>query len=80
MCSGEEAASPGIGGGKAGYEAAIISCGTPLDPVTYFRYLARVLSLADGTWPAVFRNLWKAQRKWVWMMRVLSREGAYART
>ena len=34
----------------------------------------------DNDWPAVVRNLQKSRRKWVRLTRILSREGADART
>ena len=52
----------------------------PLAPVTSFKYLRRVLSEADNNWIAVVSNLRKLWRKWARITRVLSREGADART
>ena len=47
--------------------------------VTSFRYLGRVISSADDNWPAVTRNLAKAQVIWRMMMRILIRKGAMPR-
>ena len=47
----------------------------PLEMVTSFRYLGRVISEAGENWPVVIRNLEKAQAVWRSMMRILSREG-----
>ena len=49
--------------------------GRPLDMVISFRYLGRMISAADGDWPAVIRNLEKAQVVLRRMMRTLTREG-----
>ena len=40
-----------------GAEESFTDYGIPPAPVTYFRYLGRVLSADDKTWPAVVRNL-----------------------
>ena len=52
----------------------------PLALVTSFRYLGRVLSVADDNCPGVLHNLRKAQQNWEWISRVLIREGVDART
>ena len=65
---------------RAGTELAITAYGTPINLVTSFKYLGRVLSEADENWPAVVNNLWRARQKWVRLTRVSSREGADART
>ena len=64
---------------RAGAETAFTSDGIPLAPVTSFKYLGQILTKADDDWPSVVRNLRKARRKWVWLTRVLGREGADAR-
>ena len=61
---------------QAGDEASITSYGIPISPVTSFRYLVRILLVADKNWPSVIRNLRKARQKWVRIMRLLSMEGA----
>ena len=65
---------------QAGTELAITAYGISLSPVTYWKYLGRVLSVADGNWPEVVNNLWRARHMWVRLTNVLSREGADART
>ena len=47
--------------------------------VTSFRYLGRVILVADKNWPSMIRNLAKAQVVWRRMMRIRSREGAKTR-
>ena len=44
--------------------------------VTSFRYLGRVISVADDNCPEVIRNMEKARAVWSNMMNILSREGA----
>ena len=44
---------------QAGDEAVITAYGTPLVPVTSFKYLGRVLSKAEDNWIAVVSNLRK---------------------
>ena len=44
--------------------------------MTAFKYLERVLTKGDDDWPEVAGNLQKARESWVWMSRILSREGA----
>ena len=38
-----------------------ITYGLPLEMVTYFKYLGRVLSVEDVDWPTVFQNIVKAR-------------------
>ena len=49
--------------------------GIPLAPISSFKYLGKILTVADGNWPAVVRNLRKARRKQAQLTRVLVREG-----
>ena len=49
--------------------------GTPLEMVTSFRYLGRVMSEADDDWTEVVQNLAKARVAWKITTRILSREG-----
>ena len=65
---------------QMGSESAIIGYGMPLAPVTSFKYLGMVLLAADDKWPVVVRDLRKACQKWAQLTRVMSREGADART
>ena len=64
----------------SGTEKVITPYWIPLAPVTSFKYLGRVLSASDENCPAVVQNLWQAQQKWVWLSRVLIREGVDDRT
>ena len=50
--------------------------GEPLETVTYFKYLGRVLTAGGDDWPAVEVSLRKARNSWVQMRRKLIREGA----
>ena len=50
--------------------------GRPLEMVTSFRYLGRVILTADDNWPAVIGIMAKAQVVWRNTMNILSREGA----
>ena len=55
------------------------SYGHPIEMVTSFRYLGRVIFAADENWPAVVRNLSRERAVWKIMMRILSREGEQPR-
>ena len=48
----------------------------PLETVTSFKYLGRVLTAGDDGWLAVAGNLRKARESWTRMTRILGREGA----
>ena len=50
-----------------------------LQMVTSFKYLGRVLTEADNTWPAIVGNLSKAQKIWARLARILGWEGANPR-
>ena len=56
-----------------------ISYGIPLEIVTSFRYLGRVILEADDDWPAVVRNLENVRTVWRRMTRILIRERAEPR-
>ena len=58
---------------------AFSAYGRPLEMVTSFRYLVRVISAADNDWLAVVRNLSRTRVVWRKMARILSREGASLR-
>ena len=47
--------------------------------VTLFKYLGQVLTATDNDWMAVVGNLWKAQKIWARMERMLGQEGARPR-
>ena len=61
---------------KESLERAFEAYGSPLENVTTFRYLGRVLKAGDGDWLAVVGNLGKARKSWGRLSRILSREGA----
>ena len=73
-------ASPGGGGGTGGGRGGNHSLWDYPCPVTSFNDLGIILSEAGGDWPAVFSNIQRAWQKWARLNRVLSREGADART
>ena len=53
--------------------------GIPLEMVTSFKYLGRVISAADDDWTAVAKNLARARKVLSRMSRILTREGAAPR-
>ena len=55
---------------------AFSAYGRPLEMVTSFRYLGRVILAADDNWPAVIRIMAKARAVWRNMINILSKEGA----
>ena len=55
---------------------AFSAYGLPLDMVTSFQYLGKVISAADDNSPAVFRNFSRASAVWKRITILLSREGA----
>ena len=52
----------------------------PLSPVTSLEYIRRVILEAEDNWLEVASNLQQSQQKWEKLTRVISREGADART
>ena len=50
--------------------------GKPLETVSTFKYLVRVMTAGDENWPAVAGNLVKAQKTWGRMLRIISQEGS----
>ena len=48
----------------------------PLEMVTSFKYLGRMISATDNEWPEVARNLDWAKTLWRRMLYILSKEGA----
>ena len=54
---------------------AFSAYGRPLEMVSSFKYLGRVLLAADDDWLAVIRNITKSRAIWQRMLRILSREG-----
>ena len=65
---------------RSGNETAITSSGTPLSPVTSFKYLGGIITAADVDWTEVVRNLRKASRKWALLTRLMVIEGVDAQT
>ena len=57
-------------------ERAFEAYGKPLEPVTTFKYMERVMTEGDDEWPVVTGNLVKARKNWGRMGIILSREGA----
>ena len=57
-------------------ERAFQAYGEPLENVTAFKYLGRVMTVSDDDWPAVVGNLKKARKIWGRLSRILIREGA----
>ena len=57
-------------------ERAFSAYGQPMETVTEFRYLGRILTATDDNWPAAAGNIKKARRSWEQLARVLGREGA----
>ena len=51
----------------------------PLETVSTFKYLGRVMTAGDDDWPAVAVNLLKARKIWGRLSRILSQEGADVR-
>ena len=64
---------------RAATSKAFSAYGRTLEMVPSFKYLGRVISIADDNWPEVIRNLTKARAVWRRMTRILSREGARLR-
>jgi hypothetical protein len=42
--------------------------GAPLESVSVFQYLGRPLSSTDDDWPAIYKNLFKARKRWGWSL------------
>jgi len=55
------------------------ACDVQLETVTSFRYLGRIITSTDDDWPALYRNLTKARKRWGMVSRVLVRDGASPR-
>ena len=62
--------------GRRGSEVVFTIYGKPLPRVDTFKYLGRPIASNDDDWPALYRNLTRARRKWGMVRRVLTREGA----
>ena len=61
---------------KDSTERAFEAYGKPLDTVSTFKYLGRVMTAGDDNWPEVAGNLVKSQKSWGRLSRILSSEGA----
>ena len=61
---------------KAVLETVFSVQGTPIETVTEFKYLGRVVEKNDDDWPTVNRNIKRARISWGRICRILSREGA----
>ena len=57
-------------------ERAFETYGAPLENVTAFKYLGRVMTAGYDDWPAVVGNLQRARKSWGRLSRILSREWA----
>lgn len=60
---------------RASDEVIFSVSGSPLDRVGVFKYLGRMLSDTDNDWPAVYKNLSKARKRWGMVSRILRRDG-----
>ena len=56
-------------------ERAFQAYGEPLENVTAFRYMGRVMTVGDDDWPAVVGNLQRKRKSWGRLSHILSREG-----
>ena len=54
--------------------------GRPLDTVTKFKYLVRIIMELDDDWPAFVANLRKARKQWARISSFLRPEGEVLRT
>ena len=54
-------------------EVAFQYYGRPLEVVTSFKCLGRVLTEFDNNWPALVNNLRRARKKWVWLSIIWDR-------
>ena len=57
-------------------ERAFQAYGEPLENVTAFRYLGRVMTVGYYDWPEVLGKIQKARKSWGRLSRILSRDGA----
>ena len=57
-------------------ERAFRAYGEPMEAVSEFRYLGKLLTATDDDWPEVAGNIKKARRRWGRLAKVLDREGA----
>ena len=57
-------------------ERAFRSYGEPLEHMTAFRYLGRVMTAVDDYWTTVVGKLQRERKSWGRLLRILSREWA----
>ena len=57
-------------------ERAFETYGKPIETVTKFKYLGRVMTAGDDDWPAVAGKTVKAWKSWGRITKIFSREGA----
>ena len=57
-------------------ERAFHAYGKPMEAVSEFCYLGRMLTATDDDWPAVAGNIRKVRVSWGRLARVMGREGA----
>ena len=57
-------------------ERSFEAYGKPIETVSKFKYLGRIMAEGDDDWSAVVGNLVKARKSWGRLARILSREGA----
>jgi hypothetical protein len=62
--------------GRRASEIVFTIYGKPLPRVDTFKYLGRPIASNDDDWPALYRNIPRARRRWGMVRRVLTREGA----
>jgi hypothetical protein len=54
--------------------------GIPLESVSTFKYLGRLLSSTDDDWPTIYKNLSKARKRWGMVSRLLVQDNADPKT
>ena len=57
-------------------ERSIEAYDAPLEHVTAFKYLKRVMTVVDNDWPAGVGNLQRVSKSWGYFLRILILEGA----
>ena len=60
---------------KAATSRTLSAYGRPLEMMTSFRYLVRVILAANGDWPAVIRDMAKARAVWRRIRNIFIKEG-----
>ena len=61
---------------QAGVETAFKAYGRPLEAVTSFKHLGRLLTATDNYWPPVIANIQKVNKSWSRLLSNLGWEGA----